>query len=152
MSNCCSNSRSKTATQACPQCNAAGKRVEMLTLYHQIRFPENQHIISDAYYFCQSKDCTTGYFSVDGNSIPKQHLRTHQAIQKDTLCYCFDIGERDYLTALSTNHAVAIKNFVMQRTKSGECACELRNPSGQCCLSKFKHLENEYRSTTAGTD
>jgi Zinc binding domain len=141
MSDCCSGSHLKPATQACPQCDIACKNVEMRTLYHQVRFPENQQIIADTYYFCPAKNCATAYFSVAGNSAPKQHLRTHQDIQSDKLCYCFDIDAADYLTALNTNHAEPIKNFVMQRTKSGECACELRNPSGQCCLAKFKHLE-----------
>lgn len=42
----------------------------------------------------------------------------------------FDIEVADYLTALSTNHVETFKNFVFQRTKSGECAYEIRNPSG----------------------
>ncbi|WP_411726068.1 putative iron-sulfur cluster-binding metallochaperone [Methyloglobulus sp.] len=144
MSNCCPGSHPKPATQACPQCGTACKSVEMPTLYHQVRFPENQGINPDTYYFCPAKDCATGYFSTAGNNTPKLHLRTYQEIQKDTLCYCFDIDASDYLTALNTNHAEAIKNFVMHRTKSGECACELRNPSGQCCLARFKHLEKEH--------
>ena len=142
MSHCCSGSHSKPATQACPQCNTACKSVEMPTLYHQVRFPENQGMISDTYYFCPTKDCSIGYFSIVGHRVPKPQLRTHQDIQKDTLCFCFDINATDYLTALSTNHAETIKNFVIQRTKLVECACEIRNPSGQCCLGKFKYLEN----------
>ena len=146
MSHCCSGSHSKPVTQACPQCDTACKSVEMPTLYHQVRFPENQDMISDTYYFCPTKDCLIGYFSIARNSVHKQHLRTYQNIQKDTLCYCFDIDATDYLTALSANHAETITNFVIQRTKLGECACEIRNPSGQCCLAKFKHLEKEYNS------
>ena len=142
MSHCCSGSHSKPATQDCPQCNTACKSVEMPTLYHQVRFPENQGMISDTYYFCPTKDCSIGYFSIVGHRVPKPQLRTHQDIQEDTLCFCFDINAADYLTALSTNHAETIKNFVIQRTKLGECACEIRNPSGQCCLGKFKYLEN----------
>jgi len=150
MSHCCSGNHSKPATQACPQCNTACKTVEMPTLYHQVRFPENQDIISDTYYYCPTKDCSIGYFSIAGHSVSKPQLRTHQNIQKGTLCYCFDIDEKDYLTALSTKNTETIKNFVIKRTKSGECACKLRNPSGQCCLAKFKYLEKEYNSTTVG--
>jgi len=150
MSHCCSGSHQKPVTQACPQCGTACKSVEMPTLYHQVRFPENQGMPSDTYYFCPTKDCSTGYFSIAGNCISKQQLRTHQDIQKDTLCYCFGIDSADFLTALATNHADTIKNFVVQRTKSGECACELRNPSGQCCLAKFRFLEKEYNLTRAG--
>lgn len=144
MSNCCPGNHPKPATQACPRCGIACKSVEMSTLYHQVRFPENLGINSSAYYFCPAKDCVTGYFSTSGNNVPKQQLRAYQDIQEDKLCYCFDIDAGDYLTALNTGHAETVKNFVVQRTKSGECACELRNPSGQCCLARFKHLEKEY--------
>jgi hypothetical protein len=137
---CCPNAPAKTA-QDCPECGSACKSVGMPTLYHQVRFPENQRIASDTYYFCPSKQCTTAYFSIAGNSIPKQHLRTYQEIQNDKLCYCFDIDTDQYLSAISANHAESIKDFVIQRTKSGECACEFRNPSGQCCLAKFKHFD-----------
>jgi hypothetical protein len=137
---CCPNAPAKT-TQDCPECGSACKSVGMPTLYHQVRFPENQRIASDTYYFCPSKQCSTAYFSIAGNSIPKQHLRTCQEIQNDKLCYCFDIDADLYLSAISADHAESIKDFVIQRTKSGECACEFRNPSGQCCLAKFKHFD-----------
>jgi Zinc binding domain len=140
MTDCCASNPPKAAIQPCPECGTACKCVEMRTIYHQVKFPVNQEIISDSYYFCLSRDCATAYFSVAGNTIPKRQLTTYQEIQNDKLCYCFDIDTADYLTALSTNKA-EIKNFVIQRTKSGECACELKNPSGQCCLAKFKHLD-----------
>lgn len=141
MSNCCSSSPSKSITRACPDCLAVCKSVEMRTLYHQVMFPENQGVTPDAYYFCPAKNCSIGYFSIAGNCIPKLHLRMYQEIQKEMLCYCFDIGADLYRSALCADNAASIKDFVIQRTKSGECACEFRNPSGQCCLAKFKLLE-----------
>jgi hypothetical protein len=147
MSDCCANSSSKTLTQGCPDCGKSCKSVEVHTLYHQVKFPENQAISSGSYYFCSAKDCATAYFSSTGNNIAKQQLTTYQDIQNDKLCYCFDIDSAIYLKALGANsdhaEAEAIKDFVIQRTKSGECACELRNPSGQCCLAKFKQLEKQ---------
>ncbi|MCF6204409.1 MAG: hypothetical protein L3J59_12215, partial [Methylococcaceae bacterium] len=59
------------------------------------------------------------------------------------LCYCFDVNVAEYIQALKNNTASEIKNFVIQKTKSGECACEIRNPSGQCCLANFKQLEKK---------
>jgi hypothetical protein len=113
----------------------------MRTLYHQVRFPENQALITDSYYFCPVKTCPIAYFSNAGNTISKQYLRSYQAIQSDTLCYCFDIDTEQYLSALKDQRAEPIKTFVMQRTQAEECACEIRNPSSQCCLANFKHLE-----------
>jgi hypothetical protein len=97
--------------------------------------------VSGSYYFCAAKECAVGYFSSDGNSIPKQHLRAFQALLDDKLCYCFDIDSAQYQAALLDNTDAAIKDFVVQKTKSGDCACEIRNPSGQCCLADFKRLE-----------
>ncbi len=144
MSDCCVKPKPKSS-QICPQCNVNCNPVTMRTLYQQIRFPENQQLVPDKYYFCPSRDCPTAYFSSTGTRIAKSLLITQQAIQNETLCYCFDISSACYQSALKTLTADAIKNFVIQRTKSSECACEIRNPSGQCCLAKFKQLEREHR-------
>lgn len=142
MSSCCSNHATKIITGICPQCGESCKSVEHKTLYHQVRFPENQEISLDKYYFCSSEKCPVGYFSSSSEIILKQQLRTYQEIKDDKLCYCFDINTEQYLAALKADNADAdkIKNFVIQKTKSGECACEVKNPSAQCCLAKFKAL------------
>jgi hypothetical protein len=119
----------------------------MRTIYHQLRFPENQSIASGSYYFCTDKTCSVGYFSLGGRVIPKQHLRSYKEIENDKLCYCFDIDATPYISALKDKTAGPIKNFVIQKTKSGDCACDIRNPAGQCCLANFKQLEKEYTMT-----
>lgn len=141
MSNCCSNHATKIITGICPKCGVSCKSVENKTLFHQIRFPENQAAFQEKYYFCSTKECHVGYFSSTDDIIPKQSLRTYQEIEADKLCYCFDINTGQYLAALKANNAETIKNFVIEKTKSGECACEVKNPSGQCCLARFKALE-----------
>jgi len=108
MASCCSNSSSKMTSRHCVQCGTACKSVAMRTVYHQVRFPENQAITSDNYFFCPSKECSTGYFSITGTIIPSQQLRSHQEIQEDKLCYCFDIHAADYLNALRANNAELI--------------------------------------------
>lgn len=148
MSDCCCPT--KTQQICCPECGSACKSVGMPTLYHQVRFPENQALIAESYYFCSGKTCSVGYFSSGGHSIPKAWLRSYQDLQNDVLCYCFGIDSGHYVSALKAQRAEPIKNFVMQRTKAKECACEIRNPSGQCCLARFKHLENEHCLTTVG--
>lgn len=159
MSNCCSNHASKIVGEICPKCRASCKSVENKTLYHQVKFPENQAVFQEKYYFCPAKKCPVGYFSSTGQIIPKRSLRTYQEIEDDKLCYCFDINTKQYLgkrtgwcfkllnlfharslSELKVNNADAIKNFVIQKTKSEDCACDVKNPSGQCCLAKFKAL------------
>ncbi|MDP2903400.1 MAG: hypothetical protein Q8N96_09885 [Methylovulum sp.] len=147
MSSCCSNHATKIITGMCPQCGESCKSVEHKTLYHQVKFPENQAVFQETYYFCPAKDCSVGYFSSTGHIIAKQSLRTYQEIEDDKLCYCFDINTEQYLSALTANNAEPIKNFVIQKTKSGDCACEIKNPSGQCCLANFKMLEKNNLSS-----
>lgn len=142
MSDCCSNHVTKIITRICPKCGVSCKSVENKTLFHQVKFPENQIILEENYYFCVSKNCPVGYFSSTNHIIPKHSLRTYQEIEDDKLCYCFDINTEQYLSALKVNNADndKIKKFVIQKTKSGDCACEVKNPSGQCCLAKFRNL------------
>jgi len=144
MSDCCSSSNTR---QLCYECGSSCKSVSMSTLYHQVRSPENQSIVSDNYYFCSTKICLIAYFSNTGNTIPKQYLRNYQSMQNNALCYCFDIDAEQYLSALKDQRAESIKAFVIQRTQTGECACEIRNPSGQCCLANFKNLEKIHRES-----
>jgi len=111
-------------------------------MLHQIQFPDNQNITENDYAFCSNRDCTTGYFSAS-DSIPKTRLRAFQSDQQMKLCYCFDISESMYRTALADGTAEAIKAFVVQQTKDSLCACEARNPSGRCCLAGFRAMEKE---------
>ena len=89
----------------------------MRTIYHQVRFPENQAIVSDAYY-CAVKECTIGYFSIAGGIIAKVHIKTYKDIIGDKLCYCFDIDAAQYLSVLANNTARTIKNSIVEKTKS----------------------------------
>jgi len=141
MPDCCSKSESTPSSQDCPRCGASGKRVGIKTLHHQIKFPENQAIRPGDYYFCPAEACIVAYFSTAGGIIPKQQLRTAQDIREGMLCYCFDISEAQYRSALQAGTAASVKHFVIEQTRSGSCACEIKNPSGQCCLAKFKQFE-----------
>ncbi len=140
MSSCCS-SGSSPFVQACPQCGVSRKNTSMKTIFHQVKFPDILDIEADSYYFCADKTCSVGYFSQEGKIISKQQLRAFTELKNNKLCYCFDINAEQYINALKDESAVTIKKFVIQKTKSGDCACEVRNPSGQCCLANFKQLE-----------
>jgi len=114
-------------------------------MLHQIQFPDNQSIPEGDYALCVNRDCATGYFSAS-TIIPKSTLRAFQAGDEAMLCYCFDISESTYRSALGDGTAEAMKAFVVQQTKEGLCACESRNPSGRCCLASFRKMEKAYDS------
>lgn len=140
MSSCCSSTLSPS-TLTCPQCGSSSKKVSMKTIFHQVKFPDLLDVEIDHYYFCNDKICSIGYFSQQQKIISKKQLRVFTELKNNTLCYCFDISNEQYIHSLKAKTAQSIKNFVLQKTKVGDCACEVRNPSGQCCLANFKQLE-----------
>ncbi|OQK16042.1 hypothetical protein AU255_13085 [Methyloprofundus sedimenti] len=145
MSDCCAKKSETTHSYACPECHQFGKSISLKTLYHNVRFPENQQILADSYFYCANKSCAVAYFSISGKILAQYLLSSAQAqaIEADKLCYCFDISAAQYRSALKDNIAERVKNFVIEQTKTGLCACEIRNPSGQCCLAKFKQIDKK---------
>lgn len=140
MSSCCTSAL-PSSIQICSQCGKSCKNISMKTILHHVKFPDILDIETDSYYFCADKSCSVGYFSEEGKIISKKQLRVFTEPKHNKLCYCFDINIEQYIEALKDKTAITIKEFVIQKTKSGDCACEIRNPSGLCCLSYFKQLE-----------
>jgi len=143
MSCSCCGSKPKQGRVVCPNCAQQCFPVNRQTILHQVQFPDNQSIAEGDYVFCANRDCTTGYFSAS-TMIPKSTLRAFLAGTEAMLCYCFDITEPSYRTALGDGSAEAMKAFVVKQTKEKLCACESRNPSGRCCLAAFKQMEKAH--------
>lgn len=146
MSPCCPVEVPKPGKTTCPACGSEGRAVATATLYHQICFPDNLSIPATEFYYCAIADCEVAYFSDSGISFRKTQLREYAHIQSGWLCYCFDISKAAYRDALLQHRADDIRNFVIEQTKTGTCACTTRNPSGQCCLADFKRFEKEHRN------
>lgn len=88
-----------------------------------------------SYYFCDDPDCDVVYFGQDDSVITRDKLRTRVGVKQNspdaTACYCFGISVDEALGKPE------LKQFVIDMTQRGECACETRNPSGRCCLKDF---------------
>ncbi|MFW5443361.1 MAG: putative iron-sulfur cluster-binding metallochaperone [Methylococcaceae bacterium] len=141
---CCSGD-SALAVLECPQCGISCKKISMKTVFHQVKFPDILDVDIANYYYCADKTCSVGYFSQPGKTILKNQLRAFTELKNNKLCYCFDINTEQYVNSLKDETASTIKIFVIQKTKAGDCACEIRNPSGQCCLADFKQLEKIFK-------
>ena len=142
MSNCCSN-KPESNTQPCPQCGVLAKNIKNQTIYHHVKFPDVLEANAESYCYCANDECSIAYFSQQGKIFNQNQLREYEQLTKK-LCYCFDINTEQYIDALKQKTAEPIKNFVIEKTKAGDCACVARNPSGQCCLAAFKQLEKEF--------
>ncbi|MCW9014294.1 MAG: hypothetical protein OQL06_10970 [Gammaproteobacteria bacterium] len=128
----------------CPECGNACTSVSDKTLRQHLNYPLNTQIKPGNYFFCSTLACEVGYFSSTGILARKNQLREFNNINQGWLCYCFDISRDQYIDDLLNKRDQETLAFVIEQTRSGQCACEVRNPSGQCCLADFKKIKAAY--------
>lgn len=118
----------------CPANGREYLEVSPRTIAHHLREPWNWTAAA-RYYFCDDPACDVVYFGDDGSLIRKGQLRTAVGIKESgddaPLCYCFGVTRADF------KRNPAVKDFVTEQARAGQCACETRNPSGRCCLKDF---------------
>jgi hypothetical protein len=92
------------------------------------------------YRFCRDEACPIVYFSTDGQQTFLEADLRERVHQKHPLgedvfvCYCFRHTPGTIHTELmETGGSTAVKK-ISAGIKAGQCACELRNPQGDCCL------------------
>jgi len=133
---CCSATPQSTAKKmACPANGSIYKAVPFKTILHHLKKPWRSNAKDQAYYFCDDANCDVVYFAEDDSTIKQNDLRTIVGVKQSSddalICYCFDVSRQD---ALDDKH---IKHYVTEATKNKQCDCEIRNPSGKCCLKDF---------------
>jgi hypothetical protein len=141
MSCCNSSSCEQTGTKSAPRklnCPVNGKAylsVEPKTISHHLKQSWKWSAVEQGYYFCSDPECDVVYFAEDGGVIKTSELRTAVGVKEmkpdSLICYCYGVTLDD------AKSDATIKEFVIQKTKVDECACDTRNPSGRCCLKNF---------------
>jgi len=138
MSTCCATSSDENTDSRrhrCPLNGIAYPEVALSTLLQHVRRPWEMDLKQQRYYFCDDPDCDVVYFGEDGSYITRDKLRQRVGIKErdenSEICYCFGISR-----AMAKNEPQT-RDFVIQQTKQGLCACAVRNPSGRCCLKDF---------------
>lgn len=126
----------------CPQCDVKQNLTSYQTLLHHLRNPYTKNLKEDvAYYFCSNSNCNIVYFDTEDNVFLRDDLR--QKVGQKTIstsrqiCYCFDVTYDQITNELAQNGKSKTKEFVIEQTKIKNCACDIRNPSGKCCLADF---------------
>lgn len=151
MSDCCSvNSKKATAPAVlpCPVNGARAKQVDMLTVKSLVRklpleMPDTQ------YYFCDAPDCEVVYFAQDAEAprFRRQDLLVcvgaKEAEAPVPLCYCFGFTRRDIFDEIRNTGKSTVAMRITAEVEAGRCACEMKNPSGKCCLGDVTRTAND---------
>jgi len=97
------------------------------------------------YLFCRTQICPVVYFSTGAEHTFTVEQVRERVYQKEPevgevfICYCFRHTVGD-LRAASLEDRPAIVDNITTRINAGECACDLRNPQGSCCLGNVRAL------------
>lgn len=90
------------------------------------------------FHFCRSTDCDVVYFHPDGDCLRKSDVRVRVGMKETEdpvpLCYCFGFTEVMVEDEIRTTGQCTIPQRIKAEVKAGNCACEIRNPQGSCCL------------------
>lgn len=125
-------------TLICPRCGQSGQPVPPRTIKHQVR-PEFLTAVEDGpFSFCRSAPCDAVYFNGRGLVLTKADVRQRLGLKETEdpvpICYCFGFTERMVMEELRTTGDCTIPQRIAAEVKAGNCACEIRNPQGSCCL------------------
>jgi hypothetical protein len=142
MSDCCSvdaKSGSAPAVMACPASGGQSKRVNTLTVKSLVRklplgMPNTQ------YYFCDASDCELVYFALDAEAptFRREDLVVRVGAKETAdpipICYCFGFTRQDICDEIGSTGKSTVAERIKPEVEAGHCACEVKNPSGKCCL------------------
>ncbi len=155
MPDCCSvNGRSASAppVMACPVTGARSKQVDILTVkslvrHVPLRMPRAQ------YYFCEAPDCDVVYFASNPQEpiFHRADLLVRVGVKETEdpipVCYCFGFMQKDIEDEVGRTGRSTIPERIKTEVKAGNCACEVKNPSGKCCLGNVtKAVQNCVRA------
>ncbi len=153
---CCSvpgsEERAQPATriQNCPTCGEKGQGVDTQTVKALLDISLHNIRLS-GYAFCRTEDCPAVYFSLDGEqTLSETDLRVavHQKHPQDDdvfVCYCFRHTPGSIRAELTETGKSTVVETVTEGTQIGQCACEIRNPQGSCCLGNVRSVVRRAR-------
>lgn len=87
------------------------------------------------------------YFSADGIHTFSQSELCERVYQKEPssdsvlVCYCFRYTVGEILEKIRNAEINLIIDEIKLGIQQGQCACDWRNPQGDCCLGNVKLLQ-----------
>ena len=143
---CCNSPESADIdANRCRQCGAQGRKVHPETMENLLKPEVLVRLKDDTYFFDRTAACDVVYFSNEAESyFAKDELRVRVGIKETEspvpICYCFGhTAESARKEILATGHSTMAERITAE-VQAGNCACEVKNPSGTCCLGEVNQV------------
>lgn len=137
---CCAPAEDRSANvQSCPACGCRGQSVESSTVAALVAGPVPAR---QTLWLCRDRDCAVVYFGDAGARVLVSGLRFLTALKSESpealVCYCFLHARSEIESELQHGGTSTLVDRIAVKVRAGECACEVRNPSGRCCLGEVR--------------
>jgi len=136
---------------ACPVSKTLSRKIQRRTLEHLLK-PEMLGSLRNAqYYYCKEPACDVVYFSnekVPFFSIDDVAVKVFAKDQGDDVpvCYCFDWTRARIKQEIEETGQSTAALEIAREIKAGHCACDIKNPKGECCLGEVNSFVKEMMS------
>jgi len=142
---CCELPSVPKGSGECPESGSPGKPVDWLTVASLVngRVPPRQDI-----WLCRDPDCLIVYFGAQGLLLTANDLHVTPGFKTGSnglVCYCFGHRQEDIARDLSQRGDTSILESIKNEVQAGNCACEVRNPAGKCCLGEVQRTIQDLR-------
>jgi hypothetical protein len=131
---------------ACPTNQKVGPELDTLTVKALLAVPLTAVRPAEAYRFCPAPDCPTVYYRADGQQVfsetdLREHVyQKHADDPNSVICYCFGYTVGDIRAEVEQAGRSTVPSRITAGIQAGQCACDIRNPQGRCCLGNVNSL------------
>lgn len=143
MASCC-DSRTVTgpSTVSCPRCGDIGRPVADETILAILKPELATLLLAVERRFCKTPSCEVLYYGADGRVAPTRAAVVRVGVKETEdpvpLCYCFGYTRADVRAEIEQRGESMIADRITAEIQAGRCACEVKNPSGTCCLGEVR--------------
>lgn len=157
MADCCvlPSTAAAPPVMACPACGTRSKKVGAITVKSLVRrLPFG--MAPAQYYFCAAPGCDVVYFpshpSAPTFRTGDLWVRVGLKAERDPIpvCYCFGVERQEIADEVQWTGRSAVSERIKAEIRAGNCACEVKNPSGNCCLGDITHVVKEALRSRVG--
>ncbi|MFL6237065.1 MAG: putative iron-sulfur cluster-binding metallochaperone [Thermoanaerobaculia bacterium] len=148
---CTSAGESSAGIPSCPACGCRSQSVESSTVAALVAGPVPAH---QKFWLCRDRDCEVTYFGDAGARFRISNLRFLPAFKSESpealVCFCFLHPRMEIESELRHSGTSTLVDRIAAKVKARDCACEVRNPSGRCCLADVRAETGRLRDALDG--
>lgn len=131
----------KRPARHCPRCDRRGPAVDRQTVVAVTRGPVAP---TQEYWLCRHLGCSIVYHGDQGATCSVDDLHVVPGFKvsgpEGIVCYCFLHSRGEIEADPRTGSATTVAQRITAEIKAGNCACEVRNPEGRCCLGEVRRI------------